>query len=120
MTDMSTKVIEMNICGDNTTYGKITIELTEDGGGSIESTLKTPCSYCNDSHCNMDCEEYKSQLVNDPEGMNIERENFFIFNSMMNALESLILAHAVAGIDVETPKYHEGFEDVVMACINHT
>lgn len=33
----------------------------------------------------------------------------------VNALESLILAHAVAGIDVETPAYMEGIETAINA-----
>ena len=37
----------------------------------------------------------------------------------VNALESLILAHAVAGIDIESPAYIEGIETAVDACTNH-
>lgn len=89
-------------------------------GGSISSELKEVCYYCDDSECNMDCEKFTKQLVNDPEGMQIRRENFVKFNSMMDALESLILAHAIAGVDVETPAYQEGIETVIDACVNQT
>ena len=36
----------------------------------------------------------------------------------MDAIESLILAHACAGVDVKAPKYIEGIETAVEACWN--
>lgn len=39
-----------------------------------------------------------------------EKENF---NNMVDAITSLILAHAVAGIDVESPAYVQGVETAV-------
>lgn len=41
-----------------------------------------------------------------------------LFNNMMDALESILLAHACAGIDVTTPAYIEGLETAIDACIN--
>jgi len=40
------------------------------------------------------------------------------FNSMMDGIESMVLAHAVAEIDVEDPRYLQGIEDAVHACSN--
>jgi hypothetical protein len=37
----------------------------------------------------------------------------------MDAIESLILAHAVAGVDVASPAYVEGIEIAVEACWNN-
>ncbi len=41
------------------------------------------------------------------------------FNAAMNGLESLILAHACAGIDVQSPAYVEGIETAVEAISNN-
>ena len=41
------------------------------------------------------------------------------FNDMVDAITSLILAHAEAGIDVTTPAYLEGIETAVQACGNY-
>ena len=37
----------------------------------------------------------------------------------MDAIESLILAHACAGVDIESPAYVEGIETAVEACWNN-
>jgi hypothetical protein len=37
----------------------------------------------------------------------------------MDAIESLILAHASAGLDVASPAYVEGIETAVEACCNN-
>ena len=40
------------------------------------------------------------------------------FNAAIDGLESLILAHACAGVDVEAPAYVEGVETAVEAIAN--
>ena len=42
-----------------------------------------------------------------------------IFNAAIDGLESLILGHACAGVDVESPAYVEGVESAVEAIANH-
>jgi hypothetical protein len=37
----------------------------------------------------------------------------------MDALESIIMAHACAGIDIESPAYIEGIETAVEGCANN-
>jgi len=37
----------------------------------------------------------------------------------IDAIESLILAHAIAGIDVQSPAYIEGIETAIDAIDNH-
>jgi len=39
---------------------------------------------------------------------------------MVDAIESMILAHACAGIDIESLAYIEGIETAVEACTNKT
>ena len=41
------------------------------------------------------------------------------YNAALDGLESLILAHACAGVDVESPAYVEGIETAVEAIANH-
>jgi hypothetical protein len=41
------------------------------------------------------------------------------FNAAIDGLEAMILAHACAGVDVESPAYIEGIETVVEAIVNH-
>lgn len=60
----------------------ITIDLAG-GGGSITSELKN----------------------DDPEG-----EDNTLYLAAIDGIESMILAHAMAGIDVESPAYMEGIE----------
>lgn len=38
----------------------------------------------------------------------------------VDAIESMILAHAIAGVDVESPAYIEGIETAVQALTDHT
>jgi hypothetical protein len=42
------------------------------------------------------------------------------YDAAMHAIESLILAHTVAGVDVLSPDYLEGIETAVEACGNHS
>ena len=35
---------------------------------------------------------------------------------MINTIESMILAHAVAGVDIKDPKYLEGIEVTIDKC----
>jgi hypothetical protein len=41
------------------------------------------------------------------------------YNSAMDGIEALILAHACAGIDIETPAYIQGIETAVQACADN-
>ncbi len=41
------------------------------------------------------------------------------FRAAMHTIESLVLAHAAAGIDIANPAYLEGVETVVDACANN-
>jgi len=84
-------------------YG-IAIALNDNGeeltGGSITSDLLEPLT-----------DEDGILLPNQTE---IEQ-----YNNCMNTIESIVLAHAVAGVDVESPAYLEGIETVVQAIGNN-
>ena len=41
------------------------------------------------------------------------------YNAAIDAVESLVLAHACAGVDVESPAYLEGIETAVQAIANN-
>ena len=41
------------------------------------------------------------------------------FNAAMDAVESIVLAHACAGIDVTDPRYVEGVRTCIQACANN-
>jgi len=42
-----------------------------------------------------------------------------IWNRTIDGIESMILAHAIAGVDIESPAYLEGIETTVEAVSNH-
>ena len=73
-------------------YG-IQIDLTDRDGGSIRSDLKRAPG----DECAADAE----------------------FNAAIDAIESIVLAHAIAGIDVTDPAYTEGIDAAAEACANH-
>ena len=83
-------------------YG-IVVETDEEGGGSIISDLHEDYSgCCNDPNNLREQEDEKKEIEN--------------YNIAMDAIESLILGHACAGIDITTPAYIEGIESAVQGC----
>jgi hypothetical protein len=46
-------------------------------------------------------------------------DDFDMFNGAIDGLESMILAHACAGIDVSSPEYVEGIKTAYEACANN-
>jgi hypothetical protein len=42
-----------------------------------------------------------------------------LYNAAMDGIESMILAHACAGIDITTPAYIIGIKDAVNACAHN-
>ena len=41
-----------------------------------------------------------------------------VFNGRIDGIESLVLAHACGGVDVEDAKYVEGVQSAIAACLN--
>ncbi len=85
-------------------YGIIVV-VHDDGGGSIDSDLSEPCPCCGSFLCYGDCED-----CTESEDDQTQR---FIQNVKVEALESMIVAQACAGIDITTPAYLESIETVV-------
>ena len=88
--------------------------IVERDSGAIMTDLKEPCPYCNQIDCYSDCEE----SIIDAEGLEgpEDLDSRHSFNSAMNGVESMILAHAVAGINVTTREYLDGVATAVEAC----
>lgn len=74
-------------------YG-IVVALDETGGGTIKSKLKKGC------------------VVGD--------QDDYRYMAVVDGIESLVLAHACAGIDITSPEYIAGIETAVDAAINNT
>jgi len=83
--------------------GEGTIIIKTDGRmGSMDSDLKEPCPHCESRTCNYDCDGSK--------GANEEHaddEGRAEFNAAIDGLESLVLAMAVAGLDVTSAKFRD-------------
>ena len=116
--DMQKRSIHLPVCG-------IKIELEEwdedegrAGFGSISSNLHdTKCVFCGQDPCPKDgnCDE-SQDADTDKLNAEIEQERA---NFACHTIESIILAHAVAGVDVEDPAYLEGIETAVDAIANN-
>jgi len=81
-------------------------------GGAISSDMKEVCPHCHRfSNCYFSCDQF---------GDNEEAEDRKEYNSMMEALESMILAHAISGIDVASEKYVDGIRTACQSCAKAT
>jgi uncharacterized membrane protein YkgB len=97
---MSDKTIKLPCFG-------IVVELTE-----IELHSLTPNRYNGGS--------ITSDLHENPDDSDMEDENdIYNYNNSMDGIESMILGHACAGIDIESPAYIEGIESAVQACADN-
>ncbi len=80
------------------------IELSDDGNsGSVKSRLSSK----------MDDEPFTQSPMDFVSDESLDEYHFYV-----NAIESLVLAHACAGIDIESPAYIEGIETAVEAAGN--
>jgi len=99
-------------------YG-IVVEIAGHRGWIISSNLKEVCPHCNKSDCVFSCDESQAEFRDLDAEPNLERETEqhvgrrMGFNHRMDIIESLIIAHACAGVDVTAPAYTEGIEVVV-------
>jgi hypothetical protein len=80
-------------------YGGIVVEVADDAGGSNGSIT--------------------SDLHEDQAGAD-EEEGFQRYEGGIDAIESIILAHAIAGVDIQAPGYVEGIKTAVEALANNT
>jgi hypothetical protein len=93
-------------------------------GGSITSEMKEVCPHCEDRNCDFDCPEAMewasdrdSDFTNDKMD---ELEGNRNFNHGVNAIESMILTHAMAGINVESEMYKSGIRAALDGLANNT
>lgn len=93
------------------------------GAAHLIGGLKETCTHCEDPRCDWDCMdalEWASDRDIDYQNKNNEElESHKNFNYAVDALESLILAHAQAGVDVTSYIYLEGFRTAVDAISNN-
>jgi hypothetical protein len=81
------------------------------------SDMKETCIYCGKKECYGDCEGSKNDTIGleDPDYVNDRRT----FNAIIDGIQSLILAHSCAGIDVTSEQYQEGIETALDAIQNN-
>lgn len=91
--------------------------------GEIHSSIKEICPHCRDLECYFDCSK-SSKWQNIKDAMTsiekrAELENHRNYNYACDAIEAMVLAHAVAGVNVETAAYLEGIETAIDAASNN-
>ena len=86
---------------------EVQLDVNKKGGGSIISNL-------HDKEFLDEQEELFTSIKNEIEDL----EGKIQFEAAIDAIESIILAHACAGVDIEDSAYIEGIESVVQACSN--
>jgi len=79
------------------------------------------CPFCGQQLCNFDCDMSQGAHNDDEQGeSDDEVRGRLQYHGGCDALESLILSHAIAGIDITSPAYIEGIESAVEALGNNT
>jgi len=97
--------------------GNLLSVVVNDNSGTIEQGLpRETCPSCDQADCCNQCDGSRGADDNEEsEGDAINRTRY---NAVLNAVESIILAHACAGIKVDDPKYIEGIETTLEAAGN--
>jgi hypothetical protein len=94
----------------------------QDKGGAVTSDLIESCPYCGYLSCNMECPEAMEALNDrDPAIVKDKTEELSEFRcqrAALDAIQNIVLAHAVAGIDIESPAYLDGIETAVDSVSN--
>ena len=86
----------------------------------FDKTIKLPCYGIVVTFAAGESGELRSDLSKNSD--EVERFDQPTLNPTLSAIdgiESMILAHAIAGIDIESPAYIEGIETAVEAVANH-
>jgi hypothetical protein len=103
-------------------YGIIVTLASDKGGEAITSDMHEACPYCKDPACDMDCPDFMEHCSDrdkeEQQKKQAERYEFLCHRAATDALESIILGHAGAGIDISTPAYIEGIETAWQALAN--
>lgn len=118
MTDGATSTIEIIL--DSPVYdGSLSW-----GGGCITSEMKEVCPHCEDRSCNFDCMdalEWASDRDIDIQNYNNEElKGNRNFNYGCDAIEVMVLTHAIAGLNVDNEMYHSGIRAALEGLANNT
>jgi len=96
----------------------ISLVIAEDGSvGSITSSLKDSCPYCQLPDCYADCDGSQGDI--DELESEEDMENRRRWNETMDVIESLVLGHACAGVDVTSKAYITGIQTTIEALTNN-
>ena len=86
---------------------------TKRENGELQSELKREiCIFCSQPDCNHTC--HCSKIPSD-EQTDDDISFRLRYNAMLDTIESLILSHAFAGVDVSDPRYIAGVKDTLEA-----
>ena len=115
--------MEPEISRLNTIHGELHLTVN-DKSGTIESHLeRDACPFCGSAECNFDCDYSAAEFLDGDSINNSESEDDvkerLQHNAYLDALESIVLAHACAGIDVTDQRYVEGLNSALEAAGNN-
>jgi hypothetical protein len=79
--------------------------------------LQENCIYCGQTDCYGDCEGSKNDTIGLEESDYVNDRR--TFNAIIDSIQSMILAHACAGIDVASEQYQEGIKTALDAIQNN-
>lgn len=107
------RTYNLSLIADN----HITITV-KDGGGVVERGFELEtCPSCRRPMCCIDCDG--SEGADDSnEETEADAQNRILLNQTLNTIERLLVAHAVAGINIEDTAYVEGVNTVLEAVSN--
>lgn len=96
---------------------KIWVSLDDKGGGNItcDPNLCETCPKCDEEDCMWEC---PGACLDEVESYDNVRGRI-AFNGTADGITSMILAHAISGIDIESPKYLEGIKTAIEAAANN-
>jgi hypothetical protein len=97
--------------------GAIILSIEGKGGQVVSSLARAICPSCANSDCCFSCDGSQGADDNNEETEE-DVANRLTYNGVMDAIESLVLAHACAGINVTSPKYIEGIITTIDAAGN--
>lgn len=89
----------------------------EGKGGQVASSLeRETCPSCGQADCCFSCDGSQGADENNDEE---DVSGRLMYNGVLDAIESLALAHAIAGIDVTDARYTEGLRTTLEAAGNN-
>ena len=103
-------------------FGIIVTLSSDKGGAAVTSDMKETCSYCKDPACDMDCPQFQEHCsdrdLEEQQRKQAERYEFLAHRAAVDALESIIMAHAGCGVDIASNDYVAGIETAWEALAN--